>query len=116
MSFVAAVIGIMRKKGEKNMSENIKLVLEKLEQSPEIKAETEKNPPKTVDDLIAIAARLGVELTKEELQAEVKQMSLEDADLIAGGDEMKDEIQNICGGGIYALCIVSAGSGYWLLV
>ena len=65
------------------MNENLKKLLEKLAQNPELKAELEKNPPKSAEDVIAVAARLGVELTKEEL--EDKELSLDNADQLDGG-------------------------------
>ena len=65
------------------MSEKMKQLFEKLAQNPELKAELEKNPPKSVEDVIAVAAKLGVELKKEEL--EDKELSLDNADQVEGG-------------------------------
>ena len=61
----------------------MKQLFEKLAQNPELKAELEKNPPKSVEDVIAAAKRLGVELKKEEL--EDKELSLDNADQVEGG-------------------------------
>ena len=79
------------------MSENLKKLLEKLEQSPELKAELEKNPPKSAEDVIAVAARLGVELTEEDLKADDKEISLENADQLGGGASLEDGFRMICG-------------------
>ena len=65
------------------MNEKMKQLFEKLAQNPELKAELEKNPPKSVEDVIAVAKRLGVELKKEEL--EDKELSLDNADQVEGG-------------------------------
>ena len=67
------------------MSEKMKQLFEKLAQNPELKAELEKNPPKSAEDVIAVAARLGVELKKEELEAELKELPLDNADQLDGG-------------------------------
>ena len=89
------------------MNEKLKLALEKLEQNPELKEEVTKNPPKTVEEIIAIAARLGVTLTKEELEAEKMEMSLEELDQVAGGGKGKDF--DTCGVGMGIVCGVAAG-------
>ena len=96
------------------MNEKLKLALEKLEQNPELKAEVTKNPPKTVEEIIAIAARLGFTLTKDDLKPEGKEMSLEEADQLAGGskDGLDRTIED-CDLGMAMACIASAGSSYW---
>lgn len=93
------------------MTEKFKLALEKYEQDEALQAEIEKNPPKTVEDIVAIAARVGVELTEEDM-AFSKEMSLEDAEQVAGG-RSKQDIKKNCDNAAYAFCIIGAGVGYW---
>ena len=84
------------------MSEKMKQLFEKLAQNPELKAELEKNPPKSAEDVIAVAARLGVELKKEELEAGAKELSLDGADQLDGGISLYKPIL-ICGSASNAL-------------
>lgn len=96
------------------MNEKLKLALEKLEQNPELKDEIMKNPPKTAEEIIAIAARLGFTLTKDDLKPEGKEMSLEEADQLAGGSkDGLDETIKDCDVGMAIACILSTGSSYW---
>ena len=99
------------RKGKEKMTEKLKLALEKYSQDEALQAEVEKNPPKTAEDIIAIAARVGVELAEEDLDF-VKEIPLGDADQIAGGRSKRD-IKKECGGNAYAWCIIGAGVGYW---
>ena len=96
------------------MNEKLKLALEKLERNPELKVEVMKNPPKNAEEIIAIAARLGVELTKDDLKPQDKEMSLEDADQLAGGskDGLDKTIED-CDVGMGVACVFGAGAGYW---
>lgn len=94
------------------MNEKLKMALEKLEQNPEIMAEVKKNPPKTKEDFIAIAAQLGVEITKEELEAATKEMSLEELDQSAGGVN-KDQILALCGNSQLLICAVTLSTAYF---
>ena len=76
------------------MSEKMKQLFEKLAQNPELKAELEKNPPKSAEDVIAVAKRLGVELKKEEL--EDKELSLDNADQLDGGLNSDGGTKKVC--------------------
>lgn len=96
------------------MNEKLKLALEKLEQDKALKEEVMKNPPKSAEEIIAIAARLGVTLTEDDLKLQDKEMSLEDADQLAGGskDGLDKTIED-CDVGMGIACVLGAGSGYW---
>ena len=103
------------------MTEKFKLALEKYEQDAQLQAEVEKNPPKTKEDIIAIAARVGVELTAEDLDFS-QEMSLEDAEQVAGGKLTKDQVKHGCSGdwtaggcgnARYAACVIGVGAAHW---
>ena len=94
------------------MNEKLKLALEKLERNPELKAEVMKNPPKSAEEIIAIAARLGVKLTKDDLKPESKEMSLEEADRLAGGDKV-DNVGDVCDTGVCIACGMAQASALW---
>ena len=94
------------------MNEKLKLALEKLEQNHELKDEVKKNPPKTAEEIIAIAAQLGIALTKDDLKPEGKEMSLEEADQVAGGDKV-DNVGDVCDTGVCIVCGAASGSALW---
>ena len=94
------------------MNEKLKLALEKLEQNPELKEEVTKNPPKNAEEIITIAARLGVKLTKDDLKPESKEMSLEEADRLAGGDKV-DNVGDVCDTGVCVVCGAVIASALW---
>ncbi len=66
------------------MNEKLKLLSEKLKQDEALKKELEQNPPKTSEDLIEAAKRLGIVLTDEDL-SDFGKLSAEEIDQIAGG-------------------------------
>ncbi len=70
------------------MNEKLQLALEKLNQNEKIKKEIEAAPPQSVEELIDIGERLGVDLTEEDLK-DFGKLSAEDIDQIAGGEESK---------------------------
>ncbi len=66
------------------MNEKIKKIQEALENNPELKKQLSENPPKTSEELIALAKQFGVELTEDDLKA-AQELSDEDLEKLAGG-------------------------------
>ena len=94
------------------MTEKMKLALEKYSQNEALQKEIEKNPPKNVEDVIALGKRLGVELTAADFEFG-KDMTEAELDQVAGGLG-KSTVKKICGGGMYAVCIIVVGEARWM--
>ena len=67
------------------MNDKIKTVLEKISKNDELKAQLKANPPKSEEDLVALAAKVGIELTVDEIKAANKELSDEKLDKVSGG-------------------------------
>lgn len=67
------------------MNDKIKTVLEKISKNEELKAQFKANPPKSEEDFVALAAKVGVELTVDEIKAANKELSDENLEKISGG-------------------------------
>lgn len=67
------------------MTEKMKAFLEALESNSEIKAQVLANPPKTKEEIIALAASIGVALSNEDITPNMQQLSDGELDKIAGG-------------------------------
>lgn len=93
------------------MSENLKLAIERLQQNTELMEEVKQNPPKNVDDVIALAARLGVSLTKADILSQ-GDLTLEELEQAAGGSKFSDNTQ-YCEfeGGFF--CTFMLGAAFW---
>ena len=93
------------------MTEKMKLALEKYSQNEALQKEIEKNPPKSVEDVIALGKRLGVELSAADFEFG-KDMTEAELDQVAGG-RSKSQVEKECGTGAVALCISSLGVMRW---
>ena len=94
------------------MTEKMKLALEKYSQNEALQKEIEKNPPKSVEDVIALGKRLGVELSAADFEFG-KDMTEAELDQVAGG-QSKSETKKECGSSDYAACIIPLGAAHWL--
>ena len=94
------------------MTEKMKLALEKYSQNEALQKEIEKNPPKSVEDVIALGKRLGVELTAADFEFG-KDMTEAELDQVAGGWN-KSEMDRICGKVNLAGCIAAVGIQLWI--
>ena len=92
------------------MTEKMKLALEKYSQNEALQKEIEKNPPKSVEDVIALGKRLGVELSAADFEFG-KDMTEAELDQVAGG-KTKSEIKAKCDSANYAACILGFGVMY----
>ena len=94
------------------MTEKMKLALEKYSQNEALQKEIEKNPPKSVEDVIALGKRLGVELSAADFEFG-KDMTEVELDQVAGG-QSKSEVKRACGDSVYAICIITVGEAHWV--
>ena len=94
------------------MTEKMKLALEKYSQNEALQKEIEKNPPKSVEDVIALGKRLGVELSAADFEFG-KDMTEAELDQVAGGIG-KSTVKEHCGSGSYVVCIIAVGSWRWM--
>ena len=94
------------------MTEKMKLALEKYSQNEALQKEIEKNPPKSVEDVIALGKRLGVELSAADFEFG-KDMTEAELDQVAGG-RGKYTVKDKCGSGEYAACIIALGMAHWI--
>lgn len=76
------------------MNERIKMAIEELKQNKEMQEEIKQNPPKSIDDLIVLAKRLGVELTKADFELP-EDMTDEEMKQIAGGKDAGEIVLTI---------------------
>lgn len=71
------------------MNEKVKKALELLNQNKEMQKEIKQNPPKSKEELIALAKRLGVVLTEADLTAK-KDLTDTELENVAGGCDFLD--------------------------
>ena len=94
------------------MNEKLQKVFDILEQNEELKNYYYKNPPKTKEEFIAAAKKLGVELTEDDLKNPTAELTKEELDQVAGG-RTKHEILRCCGGATLFVCGLGAGCAYY---
>ncbi len=92
------------------MNEKFKEVLKLMEQNEELKKKYCENPPKTMEDFISIAKELGIELTKEELASQTGELTDEDLEKVAGGNDP----MNDCWLGFTVVCSVFIGAAWYV--
>lgn len=95
------------------MNEKLKLALEKLNKDEALMEEIKKNPPKSKQDIIVLAKRLGVELTEADLPFS-EDMTEEELRQVAGGKVSKSSmIQRKCSAPATALCRAVFDCAQW---
>ena len=94
------------------MTEKMKLALEKYSQNEALQKEIEKNPPKSVEDVIALGKRLGVELSAADFEFG-KDMTEAELDQVAGGIG-KSTVKKQCGNLNYACCVLGVGCMHYI--
>lgn len=95
------------------MNEELQKVFDILEQNEELKNYYYKNPPKTKEEFIAAAKKLGVELTEDDLKSPTAELTKEELEQVAAGGRTKDEILLSCGGGALFICGIGCGVSYY---
>lgn len=95
------------------MNGKIRMLREALEQNSEEMEKFKTEPPRSAEELLALAARLGVDLSGEDLNAARTELNDEELDMVAGGISKKD-MKEVCGDFAYFMCVAAVGQAVWI--